>query len=267
MSSYFRVYVDESGDEGFTFFPPPKKGSPDWLVLSAAIVRTKEDHQCVNTLRAFRTQTGREVNAHVHWKKLKHGHKVLYAEMVSNMDVCGCSVAVHKPSITNTTAFKTPNVLYFYCVRYLMERVSWFIRDNAVRGEGDGKGELWFSKRKNLSYSDLLNYLFHLKYEKESGADIRIEFGRLEMDADKVHVLSPAKRAGLQIVDAIAGATFNALETNRFGHREPRYAKMLGDRLYTYHGKIRNYGFKVMPAEGWDFIDGECNAGRMEMFC
>jgi len=267
MGASFRVYVDESGDEGFTFLEPPRKGSPDWFVLSAVVVRVSNDYQCVDTLREFRSRTGRPKDSHIHGKKLNHKHRVLYSGMISMMDLCGCSVAVHKPAIGQQDTFRKKNLMYFYSIRYLMERVSWFIRDNAIDGEGDGKGELWFSKRKSLSYSDLLNYLFHLKKQKIGGEDIRIEFDRLEMDSEKVQVQSPAKRSGLQIVDALAGATFNALEADSLGIREPRYAKALSGKLYAYNGSIRNYGFKVMPNDGMRFIDSECAAGRMEMFC
>lgn len=36
MTSSFRVYIDESGDEGFTFLPN-EQGSSRWLVLSALV--------------------------------------------------------------------------------------------------------------------------------------------------------------------------------------------------------------------------------------
>jgi len=38
MTSSFRVYIDESGDEGFTFLPD-EQGSSRWLVLSALVFR------------------------------------------------------------------------------------------------------------------------------------------------------------------------------------------------------------------------------------
>jgi len=266
MATSFRVYIDESGDEGFTFLPFPEKGSPEWFVLSAFIVRHQDDAECVHRLNEFRSRTNRKKDVHVHWRKLKHTQKVLYASIIAGMDATGCSVAVHKPSLREVQTFQQKDVLYFYAARYLVERVSWFVRDNCIIGDGDGKAELWFSKRKNLSYSDLLNYLFQLKCQQEAGYQISIDFSHLEMDADKVHVRSPGQRAGLQLVDAWAGATFNALETDVYGNREARYANIINPLSYRHRSSAKNYGLKVMPNEGWDFIKGECGDGTMEEF-
>ena len=266
MVASYRVYIDESGDEGFTFLPHPQKGSSEWFVLSAFAVRAINDGQCVNRLREFRTATNREKDAHVHWRKLPHGQKVLYAQIVAEMSARGCSVAVHKPSLKDAATFGGRDVLYFYAVRYLLERVSWLARDNRIDGQGDGRAELWFSKRKNLSYSNLLNYLSLLKTKKGAGEDIRIEFSSLEMDPSKVHVESPVSWAGLQLVDALAGATLNALETDTYGSREARYAHILRPILYKHNGSAESYGIKIVPGDALAVVNAECTAGRMERF-
>jgi hypothetical protein len=42
VSIGFRVYIDESGDEGFKF-DQPGKGSSRWFVLSAVVTREEND--------------------------------------------------------------------------------------------------------------------------------------------------------------------------------------------------------------------------------
>lgn len=55
MASSFIAYVDESGDEGFTF-NADGTGSSRWLVLSAAVFRRSNDLAAVNALKAARSR-------------------------------------------------------------------------------------------------------------------------------------------------------------------------------------------------------------------
>lgn len=51
----YRVYVDESGDEGFVF-KPDGSGSLRWLVLSALVVREENNlnwSRCCGTSAGF----------------------------------------------------------------------------------------------------------------------------------------------------------------------------------------------------------------------
>ena len=43
MSAMFVVYIDESGDEGFSF----ERGSSEWFIVSAIITRKAKDIETV----------------------------------------------------------------------------------------------------------------------------------------------------------------------------------------------------------------------------
>ena len=62
---------------------------------------------------------------------------------------------------------------------------------------------------------------------------------------------------GLQIADAVASSYFNALESNRFGYTEPRYAEMLRKVAYTHKGSALGYGLKLWPRESMDLIESD----------
>ncbi len=264
MICSFVVYIDESGDQGFTFRTPSPAGSSHWFILGALVVRDKNDLQCVEAMRNVRNALGRPALAHIHWRKLKHHDKVFYAQALAKLPARLIAACVHKPSIRDRTTFQQKDVLYFYAVRYLLERVSWLARDAAVAGEGDGRARLVFSERTHMSYADLLSYLTRLKHSQLAGEDVRIHFPSLCLESDKVTVLQPQKRAGLQLGDAWTGAAWNSLEEDKYGNREPRYARILCPLLYRHSGSSEGYGLKLIPKEGVTFVESEIAAGRIE---
>lgn len=59
MTSSFRVYIDESGDEAFKFLPN-EQGSSRWFVQSATVVRTVNDLAMVQLVKEARTLLKKE---------------------------------------------------------------------------------------------------------------------------------------------------------------------------------------------------------------
>ena len=157
-SASFRAYIDESGDEGFQFRTSSKEqGSSDWFVLSAFLTRKKTDLDTVKIIDQIREEFRLPSKKHVHWKKLKHPQKVRYAQFLAGLQARVIAVCVHKPSLLEPEKFQDRYRLYFYAVRYLVERISWLARDyhNLVKWGGDGTVELIFSNRQGMSYNDL----------------------------------------------------------------------------------------------------------------
>jgi len=263
MACSFVVYIDESGDQGFTFRQPAPAGSSHWFILGALVVRRENDLQCVETMRRIRKAMGRQPNAHIHWRRLKHDDKVYFAQELSKMPVRLIAVCVHKPSLQDVSTFQRNDLLYFYAVRYLLERVSWLVRDT-IPTQGDGTAQLVFSKRKRMSYDNLFCYLKRLEQSAKYGADIRIHFPSFCLNRKRdIKVFEPQKRAGLQLVDGWAGAVWNSLEQNKYGNREPRYAHILSPVLYRYHDTAMSYGVKIMPKEAIAFVEREVRLGRI----
>jgi len=55
LTASFRVYIDESGDEGFKFrHADDVQGSSHWFVLAAFITRKKTDLETVKTIDKVR---------------------------------------------------------------------------------------------------------------------------------------------------------------------------------------------------------------------
>jgi len=250
MTASFLGYIDESGDEGFKFRNNvDEQTSSDWFILAAFVTRKKTDLETVRVVDKVRNEFNLHPRKHIRWKKLKHPQKVRYAQIISNLHTRLLAVCVHKPSLLEPEKFQDRYRLYFYAVRYLLERISWLVRDshNPEAWGGNGTVELLFSNRQGMSYNEMRDYLRLLERQKETGQDIRIEFDKVPID--KIKTRTPGKSMGLQLADATAGAFFNALERDRFGNTEPRYLQTMAPVLYRHEKRLHGYGLKIVPKE------------------
>lgn len=245
MSQFsFRVYVDESGDEGFVF-NADGSGSRRWLVLSAVIVRTKNDLKLVETLKAVRQLLGKQPKQQLHFADLKHEQRVPYVRKIAECPVRTISVLIHKPSIREPEKFQSEKfLLYRYATRYLLERVSWFCRDQRIDGEGDGRADLIFSNRSIMSYHDLRGYLNLLKTQSDP-MDVRIDWN--VVDPVNVRAVNHDQLAGLQAADAVASSFYYAVSMNRYGEAEDKYAHLLLSTVYRHKDARLGYGLKFWP--------------------
>lgn len=246
MNPTFIAYIDESGDEGFRFY---KQGTPDWFALSAAIVRKTDDLDMVQMMKSVKQVLGKPIKKPLHFKDLKHEQRLLWVDRIAATKLKTISISVHKPSVDEPEAFDQWYRLYYYAVRLLCERVSWYCRDYKTHhDEGDGRVDLIFSNRSNMSYSEMYRYLNRLEVMSVQGwSDIRIQWQLI--DTRRMRTYSPGRRAGLQVADAIAGSFFQAVERSKYGFNEDRYARMLKPVVYWYKGRYHGYGIKAFPPE------------------
>jgi len=244
MTSSFTAYIDESGDEGFVFMPG-EKGSSRWLVLSAVVFRKAKDLEAVRVMREVRTLLGKDPKKALHFREMKHEHRVPYVRALATAPMRTVSVLIHKPSITEPEKFQNEAFrLYRYATRLLVERVSWLCRDMRKDNEGDGSCELIFSNRSAMSYDDLRNYLLHLK--DKPGTDARIDWNAIR--PQQVRAVNHDQLAGLQMADAVASSLFFAVNLTQYSEVEDRYFRMLRPTVYRHPktGEL-GYGLKFWP--------------------
>lgn len=238
----FNVYIDESGDEGFSF-KDNNAGSSRWFVLSAVVTRSEHDLETVKLVDRVRDLLGKKQRADLHFRHLQHGQRLPYMQEIAAARLRTVTVMVHKPSL-DADVYSSKGLLYNYATRLLLERVSWLCRDS--RKERTDQAKLVFSNRSNMSYQELVTYLAKLK-RKTHESDIRIEWSAV--DCENVEIYEHKKRMGLQLADAVASAMWCGVNPNGFGFTEPRYAEMLRPTVYAHKGTRFGYGVKVMPSE------------------
>jgi len=252
MSATFVVYIDESGDEGFAF----ERGSSEWFVLSAVIVRESDDLSTVKLVDRIRNQLGNPPRSSLHFRDLKHEQRLPYIAEIAQAALSTATVLVYKPLLKEPEKFQERYRLYFYTVRYLLERVSWYWRDHSTRHDsGDGSAEIIFSNKSHISYHELKTYLRSLE-EGTSLFDVRIDWNVIKPKQIKAY---PAdSRMGLQIADAVASGFYWAVR-KQHGFTECRYARMLKPVVYHWEGRWLGYGLKFWPKEVDTLLEsGDC---------
>ncbi|WP_411172437.1 DUF3800 domain-containing protein [Pseudomonas aeruginosa] len=86
MVSSLAAYIDESGNEGFTF-REDGGGSSRWFVLSAQVVRKPNDVTLVAATKHTRERIRLEPKKPVHFCKLKHEQRTPVARAVDELSV------------------------------------------------------------------------------------------------------------------------------------------------------------------------------------
>jgi hypothetical protein len=141
--------------------------------------------------------------------------------------------------------FTEKNQLYHYVTRHLIERLSWLCRDMRPQAqEGDGRVKIIFSRKKGMDYPHFQNYLRTLKEKQDK--NIKIHWPVIDIDA--VEAQDHSRKAGLQIADCIATAFREAVDPNRYGNTEVRYARDLKTIAYQRQGNFMSYGVKIIPS-------------------
>lgn len=244
MKVGFHVYIDESGDEGFKF-DQQGKGSSRWFVLSAVVTRKEDDLQTVKLVDRVRTLLKKPSHAPLHFRNLKHEHRLPYVNEISKARLWAVSVLIYKPSILEPEKFMSePHLLYRYATRYLLERLSWLCRDHRRNKEHTTK--ILFSNRSCMSYDELRGYLERLK-DRTNELGVRIDWSTI--DPKRIEARTHDSLMGLQIADAVASSLYMACELTPQGFNEPRYATMLKPVFYRHKGRCVGYGLKFWPRD------------------
>jgi hypothetical protein len=240
----FVVYVDESGDEGLDF---TKLGTSEWFVLACAITRRSTDLQTVQLVERVKTRIRWQKNQQqrLHFRRMREDDRLLLLDEIASAELKAITVLIHKPSITNTIAFKEKNVLYHYTARYLLERVSWCCRDWYREDRtGDGSAEVHFSNRAQLSMEDVRQYLYRIKGNPNN----RVEWSVIK--PEQCLELATGREMGQQIADAIASAFFFSARSSsekKTASLIPPYAERLAPIMYRHGNVCARYGIKFFP--------------------
>lgn len=236
----FRCFIDESGDEGIG------TGGTRWFILGAVIVDDSIEFKTSQMIPRIRTTLGKNTNTTLHWTKIRNHDKRLYIcrELLTEDWKFSCIVTdkTH-PFIQKAKGLPEKWNLYFYSTRLLLERLSWYARDNSKE-----KAKLIFEKRTNMDYSALNDYLSKLQ---RWIPPLNIAWSYL--DWQHIEIIAKEKNRMLQASDLVCGALSDALEFSRLGNIEPQYILKLKERFYTRgsgKNKLFSYGMKFSHVTG-----------------
>lgn len=212
------VYIDEAGDLGINT-------GTKWFVLSAVIV-DNEDEQ---NIRARLSQIKSRLNVNeIHIRKIKEFNRRAYIvnqlrdEKFTYINIIADTRKLDK-SLSSLTA-------YNYLCRFLLERVSWFLRDT------NRFADLVLSSRGTSRDNELIEYI-QSKLIPFPENEIIDRFLKLKAK-------SPSEWDLLQLADVCATTLFLSLEINAYGFCLPCFSRALASHLYSRNGNIIKYGIK-----------------------
>lgn len=242
MTHSFVALIDESGDDGLGKFREPGQqgGQTSWLVISACVYRASRETEVVGWRDSILAKMPEKKSRVLHFENLNHQQRIVAAQSVGEFPLRVMSVISNKRTIEQGI-YTQKNQLYFYLTRYLIERISWFCRDNRPPVGENGQVKITFSRRGGMSYPDFRDYLLRLKQD----AAVKIHWPAIDIDGIKAQ--DHSARAGLQIADIVASSFACGIEPDRYGNCESRYAESLRRVTYRRNRNFLSYGVKLVP--------------------
>lgn len=204
------LYVDECGEEGFG------NKSSEWLIVGGVIQPDETVRQNFKDAYDDFKSAHMQDNWHFHFAKASHDQRLGFIHTVRDTGLRAMAVAIYKPSIRQQENFKKRYYLYFYALRFLLERATIWCRDHGVHDDL----HVYLSTRRGLKVENLNDYLEKIitspfvKNDKMVWSCLRNE---------SIFLAPNSKLRGLQIADCVVSSLGKAIEPSTFGLFENRY--------------------------------------------
>ena len=217
ISNKYTVYIDEAGDLGI------RRGTK-WFVITAVIVRASEEPAIRSAISHIKTKLNLK---EIHLRKLNDFYKTAYVvSQIKGKEFTTANILMDTDICELRDSVKT----YNYMCRILLERVSWFLRDN------DAYADIVLSSRGTSRDGELIDYIKNrlLNYRSNEISD----------RFNKISSKQASQWDMLQLADVCATSMFKAYEINSYGFTTPCHVSNLKDKLYTRNGSFDKYGLK-----------------------
>lgn len=263
------AYIDESGDDGLRGVKPyTYPGSSEWLILSAVVIRARNESKVAGWVQDIRSQFRSRQARALHFADLSHANKLAACEKISELDLRCFVVASNKKNMqgyTNPDAGKIPSQCWFYCwmTRVLLERVTRFVLHRSMLDYGEPRYlRVEYSARGGLRYDQMHAYYEWMRMKRQKPF---LPWGKIHfevMHMNLLRVYPHQDREGLQLADVVAAAFFKACDKHDTGACDPQYAKRLHGRMAREGGKISGFGVKLLP----NFVRAKLDTDQAEIF-
>lgn len=214
------VYIDEAGDLG-------ENRGTQWFVLTAVIVDNNQEAEIRDKLKAIKGKLNLQT---VHFRNIKDFNRRAYIVNKLASSSFTCVYILFDTTQFDKKKMPTDCMAYNYICRYLLERVSWLLRDT------NREGEIILSCRGTARDEELVTYIKD-KLLPFDGNQIAHVF-------TNVGCKSASSWDMLQLADVCATSMFYSHETNGYELTTPCFAIKLWPHIYRHEGKYERYGLK-----------------------
>lgn len=204
--------------------------------MSAVVIPEEHLSTSSSALAQLRRDLNRQPGHTLAWKNLKgHPPRLYVAKTLGGLPwLTISSVVVCKRHLTGQAL--NDDMTYLYTFRYLLERLSWYARDQG----------------RVLHYTLAHIVRFQIAKLREYEARLRglpgcqIHWSALHPAGGRID--QPSRIEQLQLADLAASATGAAFNADQYGNTEQRYLTEMAGRLYRRNGNLTSYGLKLHPS-------------------
>ncbi|UQB74702.1 DUF3800 domain-containing protein [Rhodococcus ruber] len=231
----YTAYIDESGQRSRNGSSSPH------FIMSALVVPQRKEDAAQDFLAELRTALRRRPGQILHWSKYTAHTDRLRAssDMGQRHDLFRISsVVVCKDHLPKPGEGFDQDAAYLYTFRFLLERLSWLVKERGGELHYVLGHVVRFQKEKLREYERRLRSL--------PSADCKIAWDHVNPKGGQID--QPSRVELLQLADIAASATAIAFNPDDNGFTEDRYLRNLLPILYRRNGgALTTYGLKMHP--------------------
>lgn len=210
------LYVDESGDLGIC------RGTR-WFVITGVVILKDDEKVIRETLSSIKTKLNIK---EIHLRRMNDFYKTSYVvSKIKDLPFVTINILLD----TNKLLLKNSAMTYNHMCRFLVERASWYMRDNNLRGD------IVFSSRGTRRDNELVTYIKELLDHEEN---------KIAKVFENVKCKQASMWDMLQLADICATSMFRSYQINSWGFIVPCHMSSLKDKLYKHNKHVDKYGIK-----------------------
>lgn len=229
-------------------------GSSEYLAMGAIVVRRVNLPHVMQMFDEARAERRKPDGAKFKkFSKSNSKDNFVLTQALGSKPVKVAVIGFHKPSLENTYVRQNHGNEYNYLFKFLIERISWIVRDADSAG-GDHSTDIILSRQEMYSFDELRGYTEKLKRGR-GRFNTRTNWENIGNIDQTPH----QNETEMHLADLVASSFHLAIEPKDHGMTDERFFMNLSKRIYRGR-EGKPHGLKLWPNEA---IEPAKSAGRL----
>lgn len=256
---YYVAFIDEAGDTGLKAVRPVDPvGATEWLCLGALVIRAKHEPEVTNWVHTILSKAGCK-RTDLHYRYLSAPQKRIALGELAQLPLRGFVLASNKKNMRRhrnerAERVRAPQWFYNYCLRLLLERVTDFCYQHALKERAKNRFlKIVYSERAVHSYAQTAAYHELLKMQAKADALV-LQKRRIRWEVLDWRLAQPVAHtdsAGAQLADLVTSAFYQAADTLLPTKWNNEFARLLEPIMAKENGSCMDYGVALQPTPTW----------------
>ena len=239
MKSEFVALIDEAGCSGGKF----GKGSSEYLVMVAVVVRRCNLDNALAVFDEARAERCCEGKTFRKFSKSNDKDNFVITKLLGRKPIRTAYIGFHKPSLAETHIRKNHGNEYQYLSKFMIERISWAVRDAEKLG-GNQKCDLIFSQQDMYDLSEFTDYVTKLRLGR-GRYNTRANWEHIGNISEEPH----ADEGPTHLADSAASSFHMPIEPKLYGMTDERFFLNLSQATLYRGREGKPFGLKMWPEQ------------------